>query len=139
MVGRASERAALEELLAGGSGAVVIAGEPGIGKTHLLAWLAARARELECAVVTGRATEYEDDLPFGPWREALEPHLAELGERRVALLGLADAAALAAIAGGEPAAPVDRHRLHRALRDLLERLLGGSARLRRPVRRARGG
>src|SRR3954469_21365686 len=122
MVGRDAERAVLEELLGPATGAVVLSGEPGIGKTHLLEWRAARARERGCAVVSGRATEYEDDLPFGPWREALEPHLAGLGERRVALLGLADAPALAAIAGGEPAAPVDRHRLHRALRDLLERL-----------------
>src|SRR5690348_3692003 len=112
MVGRALERAVLEELLAAGAGAVVLAGEPGIGKTRLLGWLAARARELGYAVVSGRATEYEDDLAFGPWREALAPHLAELGERRIARLGLTDAPALAAITGGEPAAPVDRHRLH---------------------------
>src|SRR3954449_12600357 len=114
MVGRAAERAVLEGMLRSASGAVVLSGEPGIGKTHLLGWLAAGARELGCAVVSGRAAEYEDDLPFGPWREALEPHLAELGERRVARLGLADAPALAAIVPGlAPPAPLDRHRLHR--------------------------
>ena len=123
MVGRAAERAVLESLV-GSSGAVVVTGEPGIGKSRLLAFLAERAAAAGCAVVAGRATEYEDDLPFGPWRDALEPHLEELGERRVSLLGLEDPEALAAILPGLAPAPaaVDRHRGHRALRDLLERL-----------------
>jgi DNA-binding NarL/FixJ family response regulator/tetratricopeptide (TPR) repeat protein len=122
MVGRAAECAVLESLV-GSSGAVVLTGEPGIGKSHLLAFLGERAAAAGCTVLAGRATEYEDDLPFGPWREALEPHLAELGERRVTLLGLEDPEALAAILPGlAPAAAVDRHRGHRALRDLLERL-----------------
>ena len=123
MVGRAAERAVLESLV-GASGTVVVTGEPGIGKSRLLAFLAERAVSAGCTVLAGRATEYEDDLPFGPWREALESHLAELGERRVALLGLEDPEALAAIVPGLAPAPaaVDRHRAHRALRDLLERL-----------------
>src|SRR4051812_46495761 len=124
MVGRAAERAVLESL-PGSAGAVILTGEPGIGKSRLLAFLAARAAEEGCAVLEGRATEYEDDLPFGPWREALEAPLSALGERRVTRLGVDDPEALGAILPGleHPARPaLDRHRVHRALRDLLERL-----------------
>ena len=119
LVGRHSERAALAaalgELDGGEAGVVVIEGEPGIGKSRLLGWLGETA---SCRVVRARATEYEADLPYALWSEALGRHLDELGERAVSRLGLADAGALPF--GGDPAA--DRHRLHRALRDLLERL-----------------
>src|SRR4051812_22657949 len=122
MVGRAAERAVLERLLRARGGVAVIEGEAGIGKSSLLAHLAGAAEGF--TVLQGRATEYEGDLPYGPWREALEPHLAELGERRVSLLGLEDPEGLAAILPGwaQATAVVDRHGAHRALRDLLERL-----------------
>src|SRR4051794_10821051 len=68
MGGRAAERAVLDEMLDAGTGAVVVTGEPGIGKTRLLDWVASRAAERGATVLSGRATEYEDDLPFGPWR-----------------------------------------------------------------------
>ena len=61
------------------------------------------------------------------WTEALDGRLADLGERRIVRMGLTDAGALAAllpalttVATG--VARGDRHRTHRALRDLLERL-----------------
>src|SRR3954452_25637874 len=108
MVGRAAERAVLERLLQARGGVVVIEGEAGIGKSSLLAPLAGAAEGF--TVLHGRATEYEGDLPSGPWRDALEPHLAELGERRVSLLGLEDPEALAAgLAGWRGgAAGIDR-------------------------------
>src|SRR6185312_13178852 len=87
MVGRAPERAVVDETLRRGAGALVVEGEPGIGKSCLLGYAAETARAAGATVLTGRATEYEGDLPFGPWREALEPHVSELGERRVARLG----------------------------------------------------
>jgi ATP/maltotriose-dependent transcriptional regulator MalT len=99
LVGRAQEREALAAALAGMHArrgmVVAIEGEPGIGKSRLLAHLALGAEG--CAVLEARASEYEGDLPYGLWAEALGDRLTE-------------------------APGADRHRMHRALRELLERL-----------------
>jgi AAA ATPase domain len=132
LVGRAAEReaiaAAMEALRAGEGGLLAVEGEPGIGKSRLLEYLQAQANG--CTALSGRASEFEIDLPYGLWTDALDRHLDDLGERRLSHLGLADPAALSmalpALAGpaGDPAGG-DRHRTHRALRDLLERLAAG--------------
>ena len=131
LVGRAAEREAIagavEAVRAGDSGLLAVEGEPGIGKSRLLEFLQAQAEG--CTALAGRASEFEIDLPYGLWTDALDRHLDGLGERRLSHLGVTDAAALSvalpALVGGagEPAAS-DRHRTHRALRDLLERLAG---------------
>ena len=134
LVGRSAERAALRRAVSalggGRAGIVAIEGEPGIGKSRLLAELAAVAREAGCTVLAGRASPSEADLPFGLLAAALDEHLAGLGARRLATLGLTDPAALAGALPAlgpapDPAAAGDRHRAHRALRDLLERLSAG--------------
>ena len=137
LVGRVHERdelaAALVSLRRGSGGVLVIEGEPGIGKTRLLFELAHLAGGEGCAVLSARASELERDLPYALWSEAIDPHLASLGERRVRLLGLLDPQALAGLAPGMLAGSspgndlggssvADRHRVHRALRDLLGRL-----------------
>ena len=137
LVGRGHERdelaAALVSLRSGSGGVLVIEGEPGIGKTRLLFELAHLSGGEGCAVLSARASELGRDLPYALWSEAIEPHLASLGERRVRLLGLLDPQALAGLAPGMLAGPspendlggssvADRHRVHRALRDLLGRL-----------------
>jgi DNA-binding CsgD family transcriptional regulator len=121
LVGRAAERAAIDAALRAGRGVIAIEGEPGIGKSRLLAYVGTAAEG--ATVLAARASEYEADLPYGLFTDALDGHLAALGERRVARLGLADPGALGALlpALGEGAG-ADRHRTHRALRDLLERL-----------------
>ena len=120
LVGRTSERAALDAVLArlpdGGGDVVTIGGEPGIGKSRLLAELAEAASAAGYVVLGAAASEYEDDLPYGVWAEALDPHLRGLDERRLARLGVEDFAGLATAAGG------DRHELHRSLGELLEQL-----------------
>ena len=128
LVGRTREREALDDVLArlaAGTGGLVVAveGEPGIGKSRLLAELAERAAP-DCLVLGAAASEFEDDLPYAIWTEALDAHLRELDDRRRTRLGIEDPAALAPIlpALGGPDGGADRHRLHRALRDLLERL-----------------
>ncbi len=141
LVGRARERAAIgtaAEALSDGRGrVVVIVGEPGIGKSRLLGHLADRVETAGATVLGARASEFEGDLPFALWTEALDPHLAAAGDRRLSRLGLSDPEPLAAVlpalgplAGRaaardlEPAAraDADRHRIHRALRDLVGRL-----------------
>jgi predicted ATPase len=68
LVGRASELDSVDGLLnqieAGHSAALELVGEPGIGKTRLLAELAARADARAYLVLSGRAGELERDLPF---------------------------------------------------------------------------
>ena len=55
-----------------------LVGEPGIGKTRLLAELQARAHGLRHLVLGGRAAEFERDLPFGLFVAALDDYLASL-------------------------------------------------------------
>src|SRR5215207_4422774 len=98
LVGREREReaiaAALERLRGGAGGVITIEGEPGIGKSRLLAHLAGGAQG-GAAVLAARASEYEADLPYALWAEAMGR----------------------AVAAGH----ADRHRLHRELRERLER------------------
>jgi ATP/maltotriose-dependent transcriptional regulator MalT len=128
LVGRLKEREAAAEALSrvrSGGQVVAIGGEPGIGKSRLLAALAERAEAEGCLALGAAASEFEQDLPYAVWTEALDPHLRALGDRRVSLLGIAEPDALGPVlpALARPAA-ADRHRVHRALRDLLERLAG---------------
>jgi uncharacterized integral membrane protein len=68
LVGRARELASLDQALAdmeqGPPVALELGGEPGIGKTRLLAELAARAESRGHLVLAGSASELERDLPL---------------------------------------------------------------------------
>ena len=87
LVGRESERAAIDgalQALDSGKGAIVaVEGEPGIGKSRLLAHLSAAAGAAGLTVLSGRASEFEMDLPYALWTDALDRHLADAGERRL--------------------------------------------------------
>ena len=71
-VGRVAERAALEgaltETRAGALQVVLLAGEPGIGKTRLSSYTAHRAHAQGLAVCWGACSE-ELAVPYGPWIE----------------------------------------------------------------------
>src|SRR5215468_3431791 len=73
--GRTAERRRLierlEESRAGQGGVVLLAGEPGIGKTRLLAEVAETARAQGALVLWGRCYEGEAARPFGPFAEVL--------------------------------------------------------------------
>jgi DNA-binding CsgD family transcriptional regulator len=70
--GRERELAAIEAALAARRMAVVLlAGEPGIGKTHLLNAAAARATGANMTVLRGGASEAEGMPPYLPFLEAL--------------------------------------------------------------------
>jgi ATP/maltotriose-dependent transcriptional regulator MalT len=120
---------ALAAVERGPSRAVGLRGEPGIGKSRLLAELASRAEERGHLVLAGRATELERDLPFALLIEAFDRQLASEPPRRLDDEHLAQlAAVLPAVAGMpgiEPApSPDGRHRVARAVRALLELLAG---------------
>lgn len=75
VVGRERELDALERRLdaaRGGQGSVlVLAGEPGIGKTHLARTLAEAADELGFSVLWGSCYEGDWAPPLGPWIDAV--------------------------------------------------------------------
>lgn len=75
LVGRADElavlRQATEAALAGGSGIVVVEGEPGVGKTRLLEENAAEADRRGALVVWSHCLEGEGTPSMWPWVEAV--------------------------------------------------------------------
>ncbi len=82
-VGRKRELAQLEHCLhavrAGRGGSVLLVGDPGIGKTRMVAELARRSREDGFEVLSGRAIDFVGtELAYQPFVEALPP----LGELR---------------------------------------------------------
>ncbi len=133
-VGRIGEIASLERILGeldrGCPGAIEVAGEPGIGKTRLLRELAAGASARGHLVLSGAASEFEQDLPFSVFVDALDEYVAALEPDRLAALDDAVQAELAhvfpslsALAAGREVAPQhERYRSHRAVRALLEHL-----------------
>jgi ATP/maltotriose-dependent transcriptional regulator MalT len=133
LVGRAAELALLDDTLAelahGEWKAVELVGEPGIGKTRLLAELAHRAVDRDQLVLSGSASELERDLPFWVFVNALDDYVRGLDPRLLELLDpdvRADLGSvfpsLSAIEGRDDALQHERYRTHRAVRELLERL-----------------
>src|SRR3990172_6984280 len=68
--------AALEEALAGRGQLLLLAGEPGIGKTRLALELAERARGRGAQPLWGRCQEGEDGRAYWPWEQALRAGIA---------------------------------------------------------------
>ncbi|WP_184862222.1 AAA family ATPase [Kutzneria kofuensis] len=87
LVARRTELAALESALAaaadGRAGAVLLAGDAGVGKSRLLTELTSRARDDGVKVLTGRCLDVERaGLPYLPFVEALG-RLPESGASRL--------------------------------------------------------
>jgi predicted ATPase len=134
LVGRAEELSSLDRVLAeldqGGSDAILLVGEPGIGKTRLLAELAARADARGHLVLTGSASELEGDLPFSVFVDSLDEYVRGLGPNRFAVLEDDVRTELAHVfpslttlaSGRQVALQHERYRSHRAVRSLLEQL-----------------
>jgi DNA-binding NarL/FixJ family response regulator len=122
--------AALDGLDEGKAACLAVTGEPGIGKTHLLAELRRRSEDRQCVVLSGSATEFERALPFSVWSDALDAYVAsqelELDDGWDDGLTGELAAVLPSMqpSGGHPEESVadERYRVHRAVARLLERL-----------------
>ena len=78
-VGRADELAALtadlDAAVGGRGGMVLVAGEPGIGKTRLAEELAARATARGAVVLWGRCWEGAGAPPFWPWVQVVRGYV----------------------------------------------------------------
>lgn len=135
LLGRERELALLEiELDAvrdGDPGFVVVSGEAGIGKTRLLEELSDTAVGLGWLVLEGRAAEFEQELPFGLFIDALDSYLRSLDRRALDRMAEDRLGALAVVfpslrelteAVEYPITATERFRVHHAVRELVERL-----------------
>ena len=108
LVGRDDQLAALDRAVAtvveGGFAAVKLWGEAGIGKTRMLRALERRAADAGLLICAGQATEFEQDVPFGMYTEALQP----------------------LDSGGDTFSSVDRARIFAQVRRLLDRAPGAA-------------
>jgi DNA-binding CsgD family transcriptional regulator len=133
--GRAAEQAAIDRLLAaaraGTSGALVLRGDPGIGKTALLDYAKAAAGGFQ--VVRGTGIESEAELPFAGLHLLLRPALDRVGAlpvpQRQALeraFGLAPGSAdeQGGMGGSSPRGGTDRLLIGMAVLSLLSELAG---------------
>ena len=137
LVGRADELGLLERVLddlaRGCPGALELVGEPGVGKTRLIRELTARAELRGHLVLSGSASELEQNLPFSVFVNALDEYVESLEPTRLGTLDddvRAELArvfpSLSALAGAHRvAAQHERYRSHRAVRELLHRLAAG--------------
>lgn len=73
-----------EEAVTGRGGVVLLAGEPGIGKSHALQQLADGARAGSAVVLAGRCVEGAWVPPFRPFAEAITGYGESMGRGRLA-------------------------------------------------------
>jgi DNA-binding CsgD family transcriptional regulator/tetratricopeptide (TPR) repeat protein len=109
-VGRRAELARLEELLERGPDdpwAAAVEGPAGIGKSGLLREFSRRAAARGAAVLEGRASEFEQAVPFAPFLDAMDQLVGAAG------------GALPQDGAGPASSGLERHRLYRRLREAL--------------------
>jgi DNA-binding CsgD family transcriptional regulator/tetratricopeptide (TPR) repeat protein len=130
IVGRDSElghlEAALDALGDGGPAYVTLEGEPGIGKTRLLGELRARAETRGHVVLAGAAAEFEREMPFSVWVDALDAYVVSQDFARHESWDAGLAAELGQVLpslrsanGGAGAVADERYQAHRAVSRLL--------------------
>ncbi|MFE9101997.1 helix-turn-helix transcriptional regulator [Actinomadura geliboluensis] len=93
LIGRAAElaelTAALARAAAGSAGVVLVSGDAGVGKTHLVSALVRSARADGCTVLLGQCAELGESMPYLPLADALwtaaQPGTPESEQVRAAL------------------------------------------------------
>jgi DNA-binding CsgD family transcriptional regulator len=121
LIGRAAEvqtlGGALDQLASGRGVTIEVTGDPGIGKTRLLSEFAEQAEGRGFEVLRGNATEFERDLPFGVFVQAL----ADRYRRSEPAMPGPEAAQLSALVTGRgtPGSGAERFRAYAAVRELL--------------------
>ena len=83
LLGRESELETIDSILRDigiSGGALVVRGEPGIGKTALLDWAAGRADALEVTVLRTAGVPSEAQMAFAGLQRLLRPHLGRLDD-----------------------------------------------------------
>jgi DNA-binding SARP family transcriptional activator len=133
LIGRDQEmarlRAMLAEAVSGRGRVVAIVGEAGVGKTRLVAELAAEVDQVGARMLIGRCHESEQILPFGPWVDALRTGRVPEERRWFETLPLAIRRELGrlfpelASEDGESVAPPDYLQLFEGLGLLLEHVV----------------
>ena len=124
LFGRAAEMEALTDLLDGverGGAALVLHGEPGIGKSRLLAEVVSEARERGMAVLTATGVQSEAHLPFAGLHQMLRP----VRERAVDLLPVQRRALDAAFGLADDGVP-EPYRIAMAALDLISEVASDS-------------
>ena len=103
LVGRQDALDAFGEALdASGGGSCCflgLAGDPGAGKTRLLSELAADAAQRGLVTLSGRAAEFEQEMPFGVVADALDDHVEACSPGLAARLGQDTCTLLDTVAG----------------------------------------
>ncbi len=108
-----------------------LTGEPGAGKTRLLTELSAESGRRKLRTLWGRASEFEQEMPFGVIVDALDDHLEDLAGELPGRLGASAVRSLATVfhslasavdTGSDPSQGPGRYELYRAVRRLLEEL-----------------
>ncbi|MDQ3978773.1 MAG: AAA family ATPase [Actinomycetota bacterium] len=135
LVGRPTEAQVIAEMLDAldadtGRSVLQVAGDPGIGKSRLLRTLCAAAHARGHVVLSGRAAEFEGELPFGVFGDALDDWLASQDPHRLEALAEGSEAELAIVLpafdrltpGRPPELQQERYRAYRAVRSLLSAL-----------------
>ncbi|MFD8001133.1 BTAD domain-containing putative transcriptional regulator [Streptomyces mirabilis] len=137
LVGRGEEVSVLRAVLADQSAqaprVVEIVGEPGIGKTRLLAEFGELAAHSGAVVLVGRGAEISE-IPYGLFIDALDGALTAVDPDQPRLRGadvLESQGPLFPFMAdrhrdGQASLPAERFRLHRAVRELLEEVHPGS-------------
>jgi len=134
-------KGSLESMLSGRGHVVLVAGEPGIGKTRLAQELLVFARLRGCLASVGRCYEQEVTIPYLPVAEALRAMVREVAADRLGTLVAPYAAELVKLVPElslrmrdlHPSPPLEPDQERLRLYENVTAFLGGAARTRPTV------